>query len=1726
MHYPNYQKNEKLIEEQKKTANNEYLYSKLIISLLFIIYYHFSNENYVNKLYSIIFYFFNSKIINFIIYLIQTFEFKLIEHIVGIDNIKQKFIKHNQIHYYLNIYLTTQDVFLYVHILFVNIYYSSSIGFNSTILLIFPFFVIIINILLIVICLFKRRETIFMNNLKLILLVISLSWIYVNFSIILYSITFSYLYMSYIIHNPSNFSEFFIKYISSLNIFYSQHLIFGLLIYYFYWKVISLLYEKDLLLKIRQEKIIFLSEIHYSSGINYVSFQYENYEIRNISEIFEFYMKNGGNISRKDNNFLNNEYEDISKENNKEISNSFYLNTLKESHIIDEHFKFSPENFIKIENNNLLYSNKTKKSSTNNNLVAITLKESIELFIKDNINDNSFLSNDYQVLGFYMRNMNIKQIINSNIIGNTGVVTNHKMRKENLTFSNNTFGTKSSPRLKRYLEYKYDLMINNDNFYTCLSNISMNKDVYLIYAKTKKTTNQGLYDKQSMIINKNKSFLDYVEMIFIKINPYPIYISSNYYNQKTNNLLNTKNNENSNNIFIQNIVENDSFTYDNNHILMKNKKRLSKFSVNTSEDDSFEKFEKYKEKDVIGRIKKKKIFEKVKIIEAKGLTAQLLNNNNSIHKNEIKNNNENKENLFDSLLEISSSSNEKNISELLIGRRSNTFHFKKINYENFNFNSNEKQRQSIKITSSLSKKNHLIKGSRKDSKYKIITKKKNSSKTSKGLLYLKKFEEDVNRLYIKKDYVDNFPLNEINENIISNRKSKLKEIDFMNKSKNKDKNHNVMLDSKEYTSKTKKLYEYTNILISKLSHEIKTSLISIKVISEKLVEKYIENYDIYKSFKKIGSLSNIIIFLVYDLSDFLQNKTSPISYSSFTLGEFKESIKDLCEAYMMLFNKENTVDINYSIEEDLILSNITSDEKKLKQIILNLLSNSIKNTIKGKIKMDIRRNKQIGQNKYFQLNSSNMKNKKSVGENSLFIEISDEAGGVPKEYFNYINIIYNDSIYKEGFNFLQRNSYSYNNKKLPSFSKKYSSKSGLGNGFILSKKLAKELGIVLTCEYIYESSFNKYNSYNNISLPNELTNKLLNKKIIGTKFIIQMSIDNNHHNEVDHKQIGNINLINSINSSQSNKNLGFYSFNPNNNLLVESVECTSEMRVENKNTSSFFNIQTSKLSENEDIQYDYNFYKSKKEINDNKSIFSINEDNKSNSSKTVSNHSFIVEFDYFKNRQFTQFYDEVEEIKSRFRGEDSENDDEDGFKTPLELLNNLKFYSSNNNFNSNKTNKENETSNATKIPISDKNIISNRLLIVKDHNQSNRIDRRSMNNNVSVDNIKSYSIEINSKILPKLEGKVNEIATIMNFTSSLNNTHIENKEKLLNINKISSFNKQNKHRSDTSTMNILKIDNNAFESKCRIVENRNFNNKPNSTMNLKRCNIDININDGLNKFCIENNFNTNNLIPTQKLKHNDNIHRVSSNNYFNFNKESHKLHLSFQGINHNCLHSPCLDNKAENIYIRKPTNISSLEVSFNDSVKYESGKNISQLKFLSPVSIISEMKIKQRSGVLKSSLEVIKDEEIESNKNEKYEYICILVDDKADIVNSECRLLSKKIEEKLGKDMKEKWKFLKLKDGFELINSVYHDLSSKSNKIKLVLCDEMMDFMNGSEALGIIDKLYEKVNAKKFPFYFISAFTNNDFFYQVQRKDWKIEFLEKPLNSKAAGNLVDKYFNI
>ncbi len=159
-------------------------------------------------------------------------------------------------------------------------------------------------------------------------------------------------------------------------------------------------------------------------------------------------------------------------------------------------------------------------------------------------------------------------------------------------------------------------------------------------------------------------------------------------------------------------------------------------------------------------------------------------------------------------------------------------------------------------------------------------------------------------------------------------------------------------------------------LFAKLSHEFKTPLNSIIGLIDSILEinhnnKCIEKLNIVKN------LSNYIVFLISDIIQYTNLKM--IEDLNVHMIEIDiENILIFCFQILnsLLFcNKEKfeNIDTKLIISKEIKNYSIEADEFRLKQVLLNLISNSVKFTIKGKIYIKCKLKKIIDEHIVFKI---------------------------------------------------------------------------------------------------------------------------------------------------------------------------------------------------------------------------------------------------------------------------------------------------------------------------------------------------------------------------------------------------------------------------------------------------------------------------------------------------------------------------------------------------------------------------------------------------------------------------------------------------------------------------------------------------------------------------------------------------------------------------------------
>lgn len=129
----------------------------------------------------------------------------------------------------------------------------------------------------------------------------------------------------------------------------------------------------------------------------------------------------------------------------------------------------------------------------------------------------------------------------------------------------------------------------------------------------------------------------------------------------------------------------------------------------------------------------------------------------------------------------------------------------------------------------------------------------------------------------------------------------------------------------------------------------------------------------------------------------------------------------------------------------------------------------------------------------------------------------------------------------------------------------------------------------------------------------------------------------------------------------------------------------------------------------------------------------------------------------------------------------------------------------------------------------------------------------------------------------------------------------------------------------------------------------------------------------------------------------------------------------------------------------------------------------------------------------------------------------LIIDDNRTFLDSHSKLFKDVLK---AKNLYTKYKIIKLYDGIEGLYEVYNDFVSSNNKIKLIVSDQSMNFMNGSELFSMISSKFKNCCI---PFLIASAFMHNEHYDYMNHL--KVEYLEKPLNKGLIEMLVTKYLN-
>lgn len=154
-------------------------------------------------------------------------------------------------------------------------------------------------------------------------------------------------------------------------------------------------------------------------------------------------------------------------------------------------------------------------------------------------------------------------------------------------------------------------------------------------------------------------------------------------------------------------------------------------------------------------------------------------------------------------------------------------------------------------------------------------------------------------------------------------------------------------------------FKYKSLFLSKVAHEFKNPLICIAELIDQSQEEIHDNSVLKSTLGQVKSLSDFLLVLVKDLNHFSEYQMGQNSVSvekETDLSELLDFCKNITNSLLLKSGKQNSINFEIDIEQadqEFIPKIIITDEWRLKQVLINLLSNSVKFSMTGTITLQI-----------------------------------------------------------------------------------------------------------------------------------------------------------------------------------------------------------------------------------------------------------------------------------------------------------------------------------------------------------------------------------------------------------------------------------------------------------------------------------------------------------------------------------------------------------------------------------------------------------------------------------------------------------------------------------------------------------------------------------------------------------------------------------------------------
>ena len=194
------------------------------------------------------------------------------------------------------------------------------------------------------------------------------------------------------------------------------------------------------------------------------------------------------------------------------------------------------------------------------------------------------------------------------------------------------------------------------------------------------------------------------------------------------------------------------------------------------------------------------------------------------------------------------------------------------------------------------------------------------------------------------------------------------------------KTHAYQIALKNSKDETEKLARTKEMFMANMSHEIRTPVTAISGFTEQLLHEPLDE-NTTRTLKIIKASSDHLANIINDILDFskLQNGKLVLEKVHFSIGQVLEDVYELFERQAA----RNNTGLSYSVSPD-TPPVLLGDPYRLKQILINLVSNAVKFTKNGKVHFTVKAVK------------------KQSNEIELVMEVTDTGIGIDESKINFI----------------------------------------------------------------------------------------------------------------------------------------------------------------------------------------------------------------------------------------------------------------------------------------------------------------------------------------------------------------------------------------------------------------------------------------------------------------------------------------------------------------------------------------------------------------------------------------------------------------------------------------------------------------------------------------------------------------------------------------------------